>query len=168
MARGSRHALGAILTVLAACGAMCGSFVQGGPIVGQSCSPAAVRIKDVGRRASDGDRGDVSSRRKVIFDSLSKRSPSTAAVAIMTLLIAYILTREEKARKGKICVRSKQYIDDYMADPAKVERLAAKGVPYDQMRAYLQDPNCVDASDYVKNLLTARSFWEAGEEYRVG
>ncbi|CAE7650701.1 unnamed protein product [Symbiodinium sp. CCMP2592] len=159
MARGS-PALCTILVVLGACGAFSGSFVTG-RLAG--CSPPA-RVEALNRRATDGD----STSRRGFLETITKPSPATAVVAVLTLVIVYVLTREEKARKGKVCVRSQQYLDDYLADPAKVERLAAKGVPYDKMRSYLQDPGCVEFADYWQNLLTARSFWDAGEEYKVG
>lgn len=47
---------------------------------------------------------------------------------------------QEKVRKAKICPRSWQQIDDFMADSEKTKRLhEQKGVPYESMRDYLQE-----------------------------
>ena len=46
--------------------------------------------------------------------------------------------------------------------------LVVKAPIVDCCRSYLQDPGCVEFADYWQNLLTARSFWDAGEEYKVG
>ncbi|CAJ1339534.1 unnamed protein product [Effrenium voratum] len=108
------------------------------------------------------------SRRNFFLETLSTPSPASALFGALGLGILFVLTREEKARKAKICVRSQQYIEDYLADPDKTARLAAKGVPYESMRLYLQDPDCLELSAYVDRVRTAKAFWEVGEEYRVG
>eukprot|EP00929_Paragymnodinium_shiwhaense_P040755 TRINITY_DN21228_c0_g1_i4.p2 TRINITY_DN21228_c0_g1~~TRINITY_DN21228_c0_g1_i4.p2 ORF type:complete len:107 (+),score=23.74 TRINITY_DN21228_c0_g1_i4:777-1097(+) len=82
--------------------------------------------------------------------------------------IGFWLTREEKVRKAKLCVRSKQFVEDFLADEKRTATLRDKGIPDEAMRAYLQDPECLEFPDFVERLKSSKSFWEAGEEYDVG
>lgn len=119
----------------------------------------------VGRRASGGE-GDLDRR------GFLARVTSPNGIALSFWLLAggipWALTREEKVRKSKVCVRSKQFIDDYMADPMKTASLAAKGVPPEKMRSYLQGEDCLEFPEWLEQAKNAKAFWEVGEEYRIG
>ncbi|CAK9077275.1 unnamed protein product [Durusdinium trenchii] len=127
--------------------------------------PEPIRGDQVLRRAEE-----ERLKRRDFFASVASTPPSAlGTLAVLFGATVFVLTREEKVRKAKICPRSWQQIDDFMADPEKTKRLhEQKGVPYEAMRDYLQDPTCISLSEYVDRLKTAKSVWEAGEEYRVG
>mmetsp|Transcript_22639 Transcript_22639/g.40923 ORF Transcript_22639/g.40923 Transcript_22639/m.40923 type:complete len:176 (+) Transcript_22639:74-601(+) len=108
------------------------------------------------------------SRRNVLLENVTTPSPASAVLLALMTFIIYFLTREEKVRKSKICIRSKQFIDDFMADPKKTATLAEKGVPYESMRQYLQGDDCLEFSAWFEQAKSAKAFWELGEEYKVG
>mmetsp|Transcript_57846 Transcript_57846/g.134752 ORF Transcript_57846/g.134752 Transcript_57846/m.134752 type:complete len:189 (-) Transcript_57846:114-680(-) len=81
-------------------------------------------------------------------DSESEWPRRLMAAAPLLLLTGYIQTLPETPRRLKVCVRSKEFIDDFMAKPANVAFLEKKGIPQENMRAYLQDPDCVSWSEW--------------------
>eukprot|EP00931_Biecheleriopsis_adriatica_P040428 TRINITY_DN23175_c0_g2_i1.p1 TRINITY_DN23175_c0_g2~~TRINITY_DN23175_c0_g2_i1.p1 ORF type:complete len:174 (-),score=14.45 TRINITY_DN23175_c0_g2_i1:90-560(-) len=130
-----------------------------------TCSQSRRSYFRVCRRAGNDE--PTSRRRFVFFEAIFTPSPGAAAFWAIFSLVGWFLTREERARKVKICPRSKQFVEDYMADPKKTAFLASKGVPYESMRTYLQGPDCVELNEFIEIAKTAKPFWEVGEEYSV-
>eukprot|EP00929_Paragymnodinium_shiwhaense_P041540 TRINITY_DN21569_c0_g1_i1.p2 TRINITY_DN21569_c0_g1~~TRINITY_DN21569_c0_g1_i1.p2 ORF type:complete len:166 (+),score=37.02 TRINITY_DN21569_c0_g1_i1:160-657(+) len=124
--------------------------------------PSAARL----RRLAESESEDGSSRREYLIGGVSS---GVIAVTFGVVSSAFVLTREEKVRKAKLCVRSKEFVEDFLADEKRTRILhEQQGVPYEAMRRYLQDPDCIEWPEFVERLKSSRSFWEAGEEYKVG
>ena len=77
---------------------------------------------------------------------LAGRKGALGFLGGLLLVILYIFTKDPETRNLKLCVRSKQFEEDFFNDPKKAEWARSKGYKR------LQDPDCVEWPEFWEKI----------------